>query len=91
MITFVLFIFHNSNSIYMSHTHTMEPLLVYRDEAAINNLVLDAPRSRLYWTGEAEDVSFIASLNMDKGPSSYKKIFQTSKSILSLTLHSSGR
>lgn len=75
------------------HTNMQQPvrLLLYKDNAPIDNLVLDSLRKRLYWTGESGGEYFIASFNVERGLSSYKRVFRTRNKLLSLAFHDDER
>ncbi|XP_052818952.1 low-density lipoprotein receptor-related protein 4-like isoform X2 [Mya arenaria] len=80
-----------TNSIFMTSLHNIEPVLVYRDEGPISGLQLDSFRGRLYWVGELGSDWFIATLNLEKGLQSYRRILKLPHEISTLALHPIGK
>ena len=79
------------NSIFMTSLTSISPVLVYRDEGVISGLQLDRDGKRLYWVGQEGEDWFIASLSLDKGLHSYRRILKVPHRILAMALHPSGR
>ncbi|KAH3772675.1 hypothetical protein DPMN_174017, partial [Dreissena polymorpha] len=90
-ITRLYWIDRSVNSIYITYLHKIDPVLVYRDEGRISSLVLDPDQNRMYWVLVMGDNYFIASLNLNKGLNSYKRVFQTPNPIKALSIQPNGK
>ncbi|XP_060601666.1 uncharacterized protein LOC132754927 [Ruditapes philippinarum] len=83
----------HSNSIYLSHLHQIEPILVYKQEDPLQEMIFDPRRQRLYWSSKfAKSLGFyISSLNMKRGLDSKLTLFSYHRTMTSLSLHPKGR
>ncbi|XP_053401221.1 uncharacterized protein LOC123549544 [Mercenaria mercenaria] len=82
-----------SKSIYLSHLHQIEPILVYKQDDPLQEMIFDPRRQRLYWSSKFENSLgyYISSLNMKRGLDSLQTLFSYHRTMKSLSLHPKGK